>query len=151
MSDITIEVTGAQEAAQYFTDAASALVPAVSVRLAEVCQEIANYAQMIAPKRSGEYAASIYMAQDGPLRFRIGATAAHSAIVEWGSMPHIILPRTARVLHFEVDGEEVFAKFVMHPGTRPMLIIHTAKKDNMSKIVAAIHEGVKEALGKGGG
>jgi len=150
LSEITIDVTGAQEAAQFFTDAASALVSAVSVRLQEVCQEIADFARTIAPKRTGEYAASIYSVQEGPLRFRIGASAGHAAIIEYGSMPHFILPRTARVLRFEVDGEEVFAKFVMHPGTRPMLIIHTAKKENMSKIVAAIRDGVREALGRGG-
>jgi hypothetical protein len=31
-----------------------------------------------------------------------------------------------------------------------MLIIHTAKKDNLSKIIEAIREGIREALGKGG-
>lgn len=147
---ISIEVSGVDEAAEYFREASANLVQAVSVRLEAVCWEIVVYAQSIAPRKTGEYAESITLEQEGPLRFIIRAGAAHAAIIEYGSMPHFILPRTGKVLRFEVDGEEVFAKWVMHPGTPPMLIIHTAKKDNLSKIIEAIREGIREALGKGG-
>ncbi|WP_234467785.1 hypothetical protein [Streptomyces sp. MBT62] len=36
-----------------------------------------------------------------------------------GTRPHIIRPRRARALRFEVGGEVVFAGKVRHPGTRP--------------------------------
>lgn len=36
-----------------------------------------------------------------------------------GSRPHIIEPRVARALHFKMNGHEVFAMRVHHPGTRP--------------------------------
>lgn len=147
---ISIEVSGVDEDAEYFRAAGEGLVLAVSVRLEAVCQEIAEYAREIAPKRTGRYADSIVVEQEGPLRFKIRAGAPYAAIIEYGSMPHFILPRTAKVLRFEVDGDVVFAKWVHHPGTPPMMIIHTAKMDNMSKIVEAIREGLRDALAQGG-
>jgi hypothetical protein len=147
---ISIEVTGADEAAEYFRAAGEALVQAVSVRLEAICQEIADYARQIAPRRSGQYAASITVEQEAPLRFAIRAGDPKAAIIEYGSMPHFILPRAGKVLRFEVDGDVVFAKWVHHPGTPPFMIIHTAKKDNLSKIMEAIRDGVREALAQGG-
>ena len=147
---ISIEVLGVQEATDYFEHASEALVQAVSVRLEAVCQEVADYARQIAPRRTGQYAASITVEQEGPLRFAIRAGAPYAAIIEYGSMPHFIFPRTAKVLRFEVDGDVVFTKWVHHPGTPPLMIIHTAKKDNLSKIMEAIRDGVREALAQGG-
>jgi hypothetical protein len=39
--------------------------------------------------------------------------------VIYGTRPHIIRPRRARVLRFRVDGRTVYAGVVHHPGTRP--------------------------------
>ncbi|WP_217555526.1 hypothetical protein [Streptomyces sp. GbtcB6] len=36
-----------------------------------------------------------------------------------GIRPHIIRPRRAKALRFEVDGQVVCSKIVRHPGTRP--------------------------------
>jgi len=143
---ISIDVTGADEAAEFFTQASAELRPAVHTSLERVCQEIADYARSIAPKRTGQYAASIFYRAEGECRFIIGASAAHAAIIEFGSMPHFVIPRTAQALRFEVDGDIVFAKYVMHPGTPPQLIIHRAKLDNYEKIVQAVRDGVQEAL-----
>ena len=147
---ISIEVLGVQEATDYFEHASEALVQAVSVRLEAVCQQIADYARQIAPRRTGTYAASITVEQEGPLRFAIRAGAPYAAIIEYGSMPHFILPRTAKVLRFEVDGDVVFTKWVHHPGTPPFMTIHTAKTENLSNITEAIRDGVREALAGGG-
>lgn len=38
--------------------------------------------------------------------------------LEKGTPPHIILPRNAKVLAFELGGETVFATEVHHPGTK---------------------------------
>lgn len=38
--------------------------------------------------------------------------------VIYGTRPHIIRPRRARVLRFEVGGRVVYAAVVRHPGTR---------------------------------
>ena len=143
---LIIGVEGLDEAVNYFNEASAELRTAVHVKLDEVCQVIADYARSIAPKRTGHYAETIYYMAQGEMRFIIGASAAYAAIIEFGSMPHWILPRTAQALRFEVDGEVVFAKYVHHPGTVPQLIIHRAKKDNYEKIIQAVRDGVREAL-----
>lgn len=48
----------------------------------------------------------------------IYASAPYAKAVNDGSKPHMIYPRTAKVLRFVVGGHEVFAKFVHHPGTK---------------------------------
>lgn len=35
-----------------------------------------------------------------------------------GTRPHIIRPRRAKALRFQMGGRTVFAKYVRHPGTR---------------------------------
>jgi HK97 gp10 family phage protein len=146
MSSISFEVLGVEEARQFFEHASLELRQTVHTKLEQVCAEIAEYARSIAPVKSGEYRDSIGYRSEGEMRFTIFAGAKHAAVVEFGSAPHFILPRTARVLRFEVDGEIVFAKYVMHPGTAPQFIIHRAKKENMEKIVQAVRDGVREAL-----
>ncbi len=37
-------------------------------------------------------------------------------LLENGTKPHIIEPIDAKVLHFEINGEDIFAKIVHHPG-----------------------------------
>ena len=149
MSDVSIEVFGIQECQDYFTNAAESLVENVSLKLADVCQQIAEYAQSIAPVRTGAYRDSIHVEQNGPLDFSIVADASYAAFIEFGTAPHIIIPSQAKVLAFDVGGETVFAKYVMHPGTPAFMTIHTAKKDNMANIVDAIRQGVAEALSEG--
>jgi hypothetical protein len=39
--------------------------------------------------------------------------------VIYGTRPHIIRPRRARALRFEVGGRVVYAAYARHPGTRP--------------------------------
>jgi hypothetical protein len=43
----------------------------------------------------------------------------HAVFVNDGTRPHVIAPRYAKALRFEVWGEEVFAANVHHPGTAP--------------------------------
>ena len=37
-------------------------------------------------------------------------------LLENGTKPHLILPVDASVLHFEINGEDIFARIVHHPG-----------------------------------
>lgn len=48
------------------------------------------------------------------------AGKAYASFVEEGTAAHEILPRRAGVLSFDVDGQQVFAKRVNHPGTPSM-------------------------------
>lgn len=55
--------------------------------------------------------------------------------VEFGTPPHIIRAKNAKALHFKVDGEDVFAKTVHHPGTRPNPFIRNIFHLQLSNIV----------------
>lgn len=39
-------------------------------------------------------------------------------MLNYGTKPHVIYPRNAQALKFEIGGVTVFAKYVFHPGTR---------------------------------
>lgn len=144
--DISIEVTGAQEWAAYLQS--REVAQSIEVKLGEVLLDMIEYARSIAPKRTGAYSESIFAEKVGDLKFIFGCRSPHAAIIEFGSMPHFILPRRGRALRFETDGEVVFVKYVMHPGTAPQEIIHRTKKDFQSKIYEAIRDGVREVMKK---
>lgn len=46
-------------------------------------------------------------------------TAPYAVFVHEGTRPHVIRPRRARALRFEMDGRVIFAAHVNHPGTAP--------------------------------
>lgn len=49
--------------------------------------------------------------------YLIGTGVEHGPYIEFGTAPHAITANDADVLHFWVDGIEVFANTVDHPGT----------------------------------
>ena len=55
--------------------------------------------------------------------------------VEFGTPPHIIKPKDKHALKFKAGGENVFAKEVHHPGTRPNPFIRNTIRNKISKIV----------------
>lgn len=60
----------------------------------------------------------------------------------FGSRPHIIRPRRARALRFEIGGEVIFARYVRHPGTKSGLKINEL-------IRRVLPESIKDALERG--
>lgn len=57
------------------------------------------------------------------VRLRLFNTQRHAVFIEEGTRPHIIRPRRASILAFDVGGRRVFARSVNHPGTRPHHVI----------------------------
>lgn len=55
--------------------------------------------------------------------------------VEFGTPPHIIKPKDKQSLKFKVGREEVFAKVVRHPGTRPNPFIRNTIRNKIPKII----------------
>ena len=43
----------------------------------------------------------------------------YGVYVRDGTKPHIITPKTAKMLRFTINGNVVFARIVHHPGTKP--------------------------------
>ena len=68
------------------------------------------------PKRSGRMAATTSREVDENEAI-IGTTTGYGLFVDEDTAPHVIEPVHGNVLVFEIDGQTVFAKRVLHPGT----------------------------------
>lgn len=64
----------------------------------------------------------------------VGTNVEYASYVEFGTGPHPITPDDADVLHFEDDGEEVFATRVMHPGTPAQPFLRPAMRRTRSNL-----------------
>lgn len=89
---------------------------------ASITRRIAAQARQDVPVRTGNLGRSIEedaVVATSPLKVRTGVTAKanYAVYVHEGTAPHIIRARNARALAFTVDGRQVFAKYVRHPGT----------------------------------
>jgi hypothetical protein len=97
-------------------------------RMASLQRRVANQARADVPVDTGHLGQSI---GEGQIRFTgprtvegsVHALAKYAAPVHEGSRPHLIRPRNAQALRFQIGGRTVFAKLVRHPGTkaRPFL------------------------------
>jgi len=141
---IEVETEGIEENAEFFNQVN--LEEGVGPRLEEVAKQIVSFARSIAPKVTGFYASNIYYEMIDAMTFEIRADAPYSQIVEEGSRPHIILPVHARALRFVKDGEIIFAKRVMHPGTIGQEIIGMAIRHFYAEIEDAVEEGAYQKV-----
>lgn len=55
--------------------------------------------------------------------------------VEFGTPPHIITPKEKKALKFKIGTNEIFAKKVKHPGTRPNPFIRTTIQTKLKQII----------------
>ena len=67
-------------------------------------------------------------------------------LLEVGTNPHIIRPVNAKRLRFEVNGKEVFAKEVNHPGTVAYNNYRNAKNNAKTQYRERIKKAVQEAM-----
>jgi len=88
--------------------------------------------------RTGRYRASIawrLLNDATTLVLEVGSAVPHARLIERGTPEHVIAARNARALWWDMpndrgwmvqpdDGRPV--RFVLHPGTRPYLVIHRA-------------------------
>ena len=92
-------------------------------KLSKFLEESAKFvfaeARERAPVRTGKLRESISLVKVNDLHYVVGSPLDYAVFVERGTRPHIIKPKRARALRFEVGGEVVFARLVRHPGTKP--------------------------------
>ncbi|GHA94685.1 hypothetical protein [Streptomyces chryseus] len=81
-------------------------------------ERVANLAERKAPGSMGDYVA--WKIEQGPNGLQGVVTCDHPAVrfVLDGTRPHVIRPRRAKALRFDMGGRMVFATKVNHPGTR---------------------------------
>ncbi|MFH9439019.1 hypothetical protein [Streptomyces rochei] len=89
----------------------------VERRLRRRTSRTADIAKGLAPGSMPDYID--WHIEQGPRGLEGVITCDHPAthFVLNGTRPHLIKPRRAKALRFEVDGRVVYAKIVRHPGT----------------------------------
>lgn len=98
----------------------------------ETAEIVCNDVKELAPKgETGKYAQSIKVGETNVTRDKITTQIYTEAkvvstkgkeynlgyLLETGTSPHLIEPVFAQALHFVINGEDIFAKLVHHPGT----------------------------------
>ena len=56
----------------------------------------------------------------------VAYTARYAGYMEYGTSPHLIMPKNGKVLSFMRGGRRVFYKKVNHPGTKPLAFVRSA-------------------------
>jgi len=59
----------------------------------------------------------------------------YAIYVEFGSPPHVIRPKNKKSLKFKSGKKDVFAKKVMHPGSRPNPFIRNTIQNKLRDII----------------
>lgn len=102
-------------------------------RLGEVVEALANLvwrrARAYAPVRTGYLRSSLRVSG-----ISVVSEAPYSGYLEFGTRPHMIFPRRAKALRFEVGGRTVFARYVRHPGFRGRLYMRRALEDGLRRL-----------------
>ncbi|MEW2127109.1 HK97 gp10 family phage protein [Streptomyces sp. NPDC007259] len=90
--------------------------------LDDAARQVLNRAKVLAPVDTGRLRASIRIESRRTLTLRsvytIGSDVHYAPYVNDGTRPHVIRPKRAKALRFNVGGRTVFAAVVNHPGTR---------------------------------
>lgn len=81
-------------------------------------QAVWGYIPREAPVDDGVLSGSFQIRKLGDLSWMIYTHVEYAEAVEKGSVPHVIVPRRAKVLIFMVGGKKVFTRRVNHPGTK---------------------------------
>ncbi|MGW4825484.1 hypothetical protein ACWEP4_43080 [Streptomyces sp. NPDC004227] len=91
----------------------------VERRLAARTRRVAAIARAEAPGSMGRHID--WHIKEGPRGLQAVITCDHPAVryIIEGTRPHLIKPRRAKALRFEVGGQVVFSAYARHPGTRP--------------------------------
>jgi hypothetical protein len=91
-------------------------------------------AQSKAPKRRGDLARSITFELKGST-LSVGSNDPKAKWMEFGTRPHLIRPKHAKALRFNMRGKVVFARVVKHPGTPEYKFLRGALADKHGYLV----------------
>lgn len=112
MSDIQIDMADLQ---RFIEAGGKAVQEAIKMMATEVWGGVMKEA----PVDHGRLAGSFQLEQTGEVDWRISSNVEYALAVHEGTSARRIYPTNARALRFEVGGQEIFAKWVDHPGTAP--------------------------------
>ena len=109
------EIKSALKSMKHYTKTKSTL------RLAYLAGVFGEKARDLAPVDTGRLKNSIKIRKGKGQSYEVIAEAPYAGFVEYGTSPHVILPKRKKVLRFEVNGRVVYARKVHHPGTGPKM------------------------------
>ena len=126
---IQIDTSAIGVAVEALAELAPEIQDAIAEGLSELAQRLCDEIAAIAPGRLGT---EIRVAQLGEFDYEVGyddpETEQIAMFVNYGTSSHYITPAFAKVLHFITpEGEEVFAREVMHPGIAPQYFLERAQ------------------------
>jgi hypothetical protein len=74
-----------------------------------------------------------------------GGPAYYAKFLEYGTRAHLIFPVKARCLAFIIDGKQVFAMRVNHPGNRAYAFMRGTLEENSQNIIGEFQDAAAEA------
>ena len=116
--------------------------------LEELQDRIYEKARRNVPVRTGLLRSSIEKGGFGDFLYvSMGNPRAYYApYVEYGTRPHMIYPRRAQALRFEIRGKIVFAKYVRHPGTKPQYVMRRSAEEALKEFRRILRRKVLELI-----
>ncbi len=138
-----IKIEGIEETAKAFGRLPEEFTNVIDKALSDGIIRISNTAKEKCPYRTGTLRRSIIF-QKGTelLEYLCGTDVNYAEAVEYGSSPHLIVPRFKKVLRFKINGEDIFSRFVQHPGTAPQPFLEPALFENED----IINKNVQDAI-----
>jgi len=108
-----------------------------------LAMNLRNELVQVAPVDTGRLKTSIKVVPQGNNVIMISMVD-YALYVEFGTAPHIIKPKNAKALHWKQNAvgprggkikEDVFAKIVHHPGTKPQPFIRNTLRHKLGSII----------------
>ena len=120
--------------ASYLNSISNSIAKDIATAQRETAESIRGDTQSLAPKGTGKYADSIKVSKtkitsnnietliytDSQVISSKGKSYNLGFLLENGTAPHMIYPVNAKALHFVIGGEDIFTKYVKHPGFKAM-------------------------------
>lgn len=139
MAAFSIQIKGLNELVANTKKAGNDLPNLLLQTMKKATTQIKNDARRIRPgsfkNRTGNLRRSIDRRVFSAARGIVFVGEKYGKWVEFGTDPHIIRPKNAKVLAFKVNGRMVFARKVNHPGSRPYPYMGPAFKENKGKVL----------------
>lgn len=78
-----------------------------------------------------------------------GTNVTYAPHIEFGTAPHVIVPKNKKFLAFKINGETVFAKRVNHPGTKGDSFMRYAAEKQRPNLQKRVAEALNKLINQG--
>jgi len=142
---ISVEIEGLVEVTLKLERTSDMIPRNIQGALEETAQNVVDRAKILAIERlrnPGSYLESFYISA-AALEVKFGNIHPAAKIIEEGSVIHVIEPAGRKALKFEKEGTTVFAKRVLHPGTKALWILSDAFTEEFLNLMEMMREATR--------